>query len=39
MYRKHISFRASRALYKRTARTTNVVNISSGMVPRGGFRL
>lgn len=39
MYRKNISNRASNSLYRRTARKTNVVNISCGMVPRGGFRL
>lgn len=39
MYRKNISYRASCSLFKRTARRTNIVNISSGMVPRGGFRL
>ena len=39
MYRKNISYRASSSLYRRTARRTNIVNISSGLVPRGGFRL
>lgn len=39
MYRKNVSYRTSRSLYKRTARRTNIVNLSSGMVPRGGFRL
>lgn len=39
MYRKYMSRRASSSLFRRTARRTNIVNISSGMVPRGGFRL
>ena len=39
MYRKRISYSSSRALYARTARRTNAVNLSAGFVPRGGFRL
>ena len=39
MYRRHVNFVASRALYRRTARRTNVVNLGIGLVPRGGFRL
>lgn len=39
MYRKRISYNASKALYYRTARRTNAVNLSAGFVPRGGFRL
>lgn len=39
MYRKRVSFSNSRALYRRTARRTNIVNLGTGLVPRGGFRL
>lgn len=39
MYRRHVSFVASRSLYRRTARRTNAVNLGTGFVPRGGFRL
>ena len=38
MYRRLMSRHASASLYKRTARRTNVMNISRA-VPRGGFRL
>lgn len=39
MWRRHVSFNATRALYRRTARRTNAVNLGTGLVPRGGFRL
>lgn len=39
MWRRLVSFKASRSLYRRTARRTNVVNLGTGLVPRGGFRL
>lgn len=39
MYRRKIGIRSSNALYRRTARRTNSVNLSTGFVPRGGFRL
>lgn len=39
MYRKRLNYNYSKSLYKRTARRTNVANLSASFVPRGGFRM